>query len=317
MFLYDMPLESLAKCRYPQVKEPDFDAFWERKLEESRRQPLNAGAEAIAYPVKELRVQKVSCEAFDGGRLVGFCITPAEIRPRPTLVFYHGYTGSKGTVAHYLAWALQGFTCIAFDVRGQGGESSDDARYPGGSRPGWLTKGMLDPDAYYITRTYVDAVRILDLAANREDVDPDRLGVTGISQGGGLSLAAAALDPRVKLCMAEVPGFCHFARSLEITQEPPWTELTQFIRDHPRDYEGALRTLSYVELNNFTDRITCPTLISVGHLDALCVPSSIFSAYNHLAAGDRHLEYRPYAGHEGGLMPELMVAWSRRHLLDA
>lgn len=315
MFLYDMPLEALAKCRLPQTKEPDFEAFWERKLDESRRQPLCPGAEKMAYAVPEVRVERVSCEAFDGGRLVGFCITPADIQPRPTLIFYHGYTGHKGTVANYLMWALQGFTCIAFDVRGQGGESSDDARYPGGGRPGWLTKGILDPNVYYMVRSYVDAVRIVDFAAQREDVDMEHLGVTGVSQGGGLSLSTASLDGRVRLCMSEVPGFCHFGRSLEITQEAPWTELTTFIREHPRDYERVMRTLSYVELNNFTDRIQCPAIISVGHLDALCVPSSIFSAYNRLEVKDRHLEYVPYAGHEGGLMTEQMVAWARRHLL--
>ncbi len=315
MFLYDMPLEELAKCRFPLTREADFEAFWERKLAESRRQPLCAGAEKVDYSVPEVRVEKVSCEAFDGGRLVGYCITPAEIRPRPTLIFHHGYSGNRGTVADYLMWALQGFTCIAFDARGQSGESSDEARYPGGSRLGLLTKGIFDPDNYYVVRLFVDALRMVDFAVEREEVDPERIGVTGGSQGGGLALFTASMDERIRLCMPEVPGFCHFGRSLEITREFPWTELTGIFKQYPHDYEHIMRTLSYVELNNFTERIQCPTLISVGHVDALCVPSTIFSAYNRLQVKDRHLEYCPYAGHESGLMTELMITWARRYLV--
>ena len=317
MFLFDMPLDELRTCTFPQKREVDFDAFWQRMLARSAEQPLDPAAKPCAYAVPDVRVETISFAAFDGGRIAGWSITPAAIQPRPTLIFFHGYSGDKGRIAYYLQWALQGFTCLTFDVRGQIGDSSDTADYPGGRFSGWMTSGILDPEKYYFTRCYVDTIRAIDFACTRPEVDTDRLGVTGCSQGGGLSLAAASLDTRLKLCMAEVPGFCHFARTLELTKAPPWTDLITYFQRRPWDIECAMRTLSYVELNNMTDRIQCPTLISAGLQDELCVPSSIFSAYNRIPIEEKLIEVFPYNGHEGNLNIETMIEWARKYLMSS
>lgn len=317
MFLFDLPLSELEVCLLPQTKAPDFDAFWERMLAKSRAQPLHSESEPVAYSVPGLRVERFSFAAFDGGRIVGWAVTPDEIRPRPTLLFFHGYTGNKRRIADYLMWALQGFTCFAFDVRGQSGDSTDAAWYDGGHRPGWITRGILDPEQYYFTRAYLDAVRAVDFAVARDETDPDRIGVTGCSQGGGLSLAVCSLDSRPKLCMSEVPAFCHFGRTLEITREAPWTELIDYFRIYPERLEPAMRTLSYIELNNLAERIQCPVLMNVALADMICVPSSIFSVYNRIPAQEKRLMRFPYNGHEGGLMTEEMILWARRCLMAA
>ena len=317
MFLFDMPLDQLRTCMFPQKREPDFEDFWNRVLARSGQQPIAPAASPVAYSVPGVHVQDISYAAFDGGRITGWSITPAEVRPRPTLIFFHGYSGNKGYIASYLMWALQGFTCLTFDVRGQLGDSTDLAEYPGGRYTGWMTSGILEPEKYYFTRCYVDTVRAIDFAHARAEVDAAHIGVTGCSQGGGLCLAAASLDHRVKLCMAEVPGFCHFARTLELTKAAPWTDLIVYFQRRPQDIERAMRTLSYVELNNLTDRIQCPTLISVGLQDELCVPSSIFSAYNRIAVPDKQIDVFPYNGHEGALNIENMIAWARKYLMDA
>lgn len=316
MFLFDMPLDQLKDCLFPQTREPDFDVFWREMLDRSQQQPLDPNAEPVDYAVPDVHVEKVSFAAFDGGRIVGWSITPSKLRSRPTLIFFHGYSGHKGRIANYLMWALQGFTCLTFDVRGQLGESTDAAEYPGGRFTGWMTSGILDPEKYYFVRCYLDAVRAIDFASTCMEVDPQRMGITGCSQGGGLALAAASLDRRPRLCMAEVPGFCHFARTLELTKQPPWTDLITYFQQRPDDIETAMRTLTYVELNNMTDRIMCPTLVTVGLQDELCVPSAVFSAYNRIPAREKLIEVFPYNGHEGGLNIENMIAWARQYLLE-
>ncbi len=315
MLLFDWPLEKLKTCQLPQTKEADFDEFWDSMLARSRSQPLHPKLVPGAYVVPEIQLEAVSFEAFDGGRIVGWSISPKPVQPRPTLIFFHGYAGNKTHVANYLMWALQGFTCLTFDVRGQSGDSTDTAPYPGGCTPGWLTRGILEPQSYYLARCYVDTVRALDFACGRPEVDASRIGVTGCSQGGGLSLAACSLDPRPALCMAEVPGFCHIGRTLELTQEAPWTELINYFRSYPERVEPAMRSMSYIELNNLTERIQCPALVNAANVDLLCVPSSIYSAFNRIPHPDKHIEFFPYNGHEGGLMIETMIQWVRKHLL--
>ncbi len=315
-FAFDMPLEELQNCRLPQTKEPDFDVFWQQVLEENRKQPLSPTSQVVDYPVPSVHVEKVSYAAFDGGRIVGWYIAPIGQGPFPTLVFYHGYSGNRGRVANYLMWALQGCACFTIDVRGQNGESSDEASYPSGRTAGWMTAGILEPRQYYFVRAYMDAIRAVDYVCTRPEVNAARIGTAGCSQGGGLSLAVCALDSRPALCMAEVPGFCHFGRTLEITRAAPWTDLTTFFQRHPEHIETAMKTLSYIELNNLTERIACPTLISVGLVDEICVPSSIFSAYNRIPVRDKHIDVFPFNGHEASLNIEHQIEWVRRVLMS-
>lgn len=316
MFQYDLPLEQLETYTLPQKREPDFEAFWRRILKNNQAQPLDADSEPVDYAVPDVSVENVSFEAYDGGRIVGWSITAQPVEPRPTLVFFHGYSGDKGRIADYLMWALQGFSVETFDVRGQLGDSSDFAEYPGGRFKGWMTSGILDPESYYFVRAFADTVRALDFAVTRREVDPDRIGVAGVSQGGGLALAAASLDERPALCLSEIPGFCHIGRTLQLTRTPPWDDLITYFQRRPQDIERAMRTLSYVELNNLTDRITCPTLVSAGLLDELCPPSSIFAAFNRIPAAEKQIDTFPFNGHDAGLNTERQIVWAREYLMS-
>lgn len=45
-----------------------------------------------------------------------------------------------------------------------------------------------------------DCVWAVELLSRRDDVDPDRLGCVGLSLGGRMTMLAAALEPRIKVC---------------------------------------------------------------------------------------------------------------------
>ena len=315
MLLFDLPLETLRTFTLPQVREPDFDEFWRDVKERAHGQPLNAEREPVDYPVDGLVAYKIFFDAFEGGRICGWLIAREGARRQPTIVFYHGYGGTKGHVYDYLAWALQGYTVIATDVRGQAGESADNAPYPSGFTT-WATMGVLEPRQYYFVRAYADAIRTIDFAGSCDEVDGEHIGVMGASQGGALCLAAAALDDRPKLCMSDVPGFCHFKRTLELTQAQPWAEVTRYFATYPDKTEQIFRTLSYVEINNLADRIQCPTLISVGLVDMLCPPSTIFAVYNRLTCLKDIVVYE-FSGHEAGgftYHAEKKLRWAKQYL---
>ncbi len=89
-----------------------------------------------------------------------------------------------------------------------------------------MTRGVLDPETYYYRRLYVDAVRAVETAAAHPQVDADRICVSGASQGGGLSLAAAALAPElVRLCHADIPFLCDIERAITLAPAAPYIEL--------------------------------------------------------------------------------------------
>lgn len=297
MPVVDMPLEQLKVYKPALTRRKDFDAFWSRTLKAALAQPLGAVFEPHPYPARGVRVRRATFDGFEGGRIAGWLLEPETPGRHPALVVYHGYSGRSPGVFHLLPWALQGFVVLGVDCRGQCGGSTDAAVYPEGHCPGYMTAGILDKETYYYRYVYADGVRAVELVASLDTVDAGRIGVTGVSQGGGLSLAAAALAPnRVKLTGPCVPYLCHYGRAIEIA-EYPYREISDYVRSWPDRYETVLETLSYFDNLNLADRIRGRALVSVGLWDVICPPSTIYAVINRMKCPTEVLVC-PCTGHE-------------------
>jgi len=297
MPLVDMPLEQLKVYKPALSRRRDFDAFWSATLKAALAQPLNAAVKPHPCPAKGVRVQRASYDGFECGRISGWLLEPETRGRHPALVVYHGYSGRAPGVFGLLAWALQGFVVLGVDCRGQNGGSTDAAVYPEGHRPGFMTQGILDKDSYYYRYVYGDCVRALELAASLDSVDAGRIGVLGGSQGGGLSLAAAALAPkRVRAAAAAVPFLCHYTRAVDMA-EYPYREIADYIRAWPDRCDRVFETLSYFDNMNLADRVRAETLVSVGLWDLICPPSTVFAVVNHMKCRKEVAVY-PCTGHE-------------------
>jgi cephalosporin-C deacetylase len=145
---------------------------------------------------------------------------------------------------------------------------------------------------------FVDAVRAVELARTHPAIAASRVVVSGTSQGGQIALAAAALSP-VDAVVANVPFGCHFERGIRITDEAPYSEVADYLRLYRRERDQVLTTLSYFDGMNFAARAKAPALFSLGLMDRVSPPSTVFAAYNHYA-GPREMRVWPYNGHEGG-----------------
>jgi cephalosporin-C deacetylase len=313
--LIDLPLEQLRTYRPTSPAPTNLDDFWRETLAEAQRAPLNESLEKLEYPVPELDVYRASYDGWRGARISAWFIARTGARALPTLVFYHGYSGSKGQVYDYLSWALQGYAVIAVDVRGQSGDSSDPGNYPGGHVSGWMTQGITSPESYYYRGAYVDCVRALDFAVGRPEVDPNRIGVLGVSQGGGLSLAVAALDSRPRLSIPEVPFLCHYRRALEVTNQNPYQEIAVYCNRYPEREQEVFQTLAYFDNLSLADRIQCPVLMTVGLQDLVCPPSTIFAVYNRIPSETKEIHVYPFGGHEAySTHHERKIAWARKYL---
>lgn len=64
---------------------------------------------------------------------------------------------------------------------------------------------------------------IVDVAVQLEGVDPERIGLMGLSFGGFLAPRAAAFEKRLKVCIAN-PGVIHWGESIRIGLPPMLTE---------------------------------------------------------------------------------------------
>lgn len=305
--IVDMPLSELEQYTPALTRQPDFDAFWQQTLSESDEQALDVTWEEVPYPVERVTVYRVRYNGFGPGtRVASWYIVPKDrLRSEddertPTLVQYHGYSGGKGLPGGYLHWALQGYCVFTIDTRGQDGETPDHAPYPNGSLGGFMTRGIDDPATYYYRYTYMDCVRAIEVARTFPEVGP--IVLMGGSQGGGLTLAAAALTRAqgIVAAMPDVPFLCHYQRSLEVFGGGPYNELVDWWKRHPALVQQHLRTLSYFDGMNMAPRIRIPVLMSVALMDTICPPSSGFAVFNHLASTEKTMRVYPYNGHEGG-----------------
>jgi cephalosporin-C deacetylase len=221
------------------------------------------------------------------------------------VVEFIGYGGGRGFPTDWLLWSSAGFAHLVMDTRGQGSAwlkgDTPDLQPEGGSphHPGFMTLGVLAPQTYYYRRLFTDAVRAVEAARGHPDVDSGRVAVTGGSQGGGLALAAAGLEPAVSVCMPDVPFLCHYRRATEITDGYPYQEIARFCLVHRDKVETVFNTLAYFDGVSFAARARAQALFSVGLMDEICPPSTVFAAYNYYA-GPKDIIIYPYNHHEGG-----------------
>jgi len=306
MALFDLPLEELIGYRPARTEPPDFDAFWRRTLDESRavRGPTRY---TPAHPeLRAVDVFDVTFSGYLGHPIKGWLILPRHHAGRlPVVVEYIGYGGGRGLPAEWLQWPAAGYATFVMDTRGQGsawtqGNTPDPGAAEAGPQyPGFLTSGVFDRDTYYYRRVFTDAVMAIDAAREHDAVDPHAMVVAGGSQGGGIALAAAALDGTALAALIDVPFLSHFVRAVEITDEEPYVELRHFLSVHRDRVADVFRTLSYFDGLNLAARSTVPALFAVGLMDRISPPSTVFAAFNHYA-GPKEISVFPYNGHEAG-----------------
>jgi cephalosporin-C deacetylase len=293
----DMPLEQMRQYVPPLYREADFENYWKTTVAEAVKQPLNAELIPSSFPARGLQCYAVRFDGFGGGRIAGWYLRPDSGGKFPGVCYYHGYSGRGPRPLDLIAIASQGFCVLSMDCRGQNGQSQDSAVYPEGSLMGWMTQGIRDPWKYYYRYVYADAVRALELLARREEVDPKRLAISGVSQGGGITLAVAALSDRPALALPDIPFLCDYRRAIAITPAGPYPEIPNFLKAFPDLMETAVRTLSYCDNLNLAPWVKCRTVISNCLWDDICPPSTIFAVYNHLTC-DKQIQVYPFHKHE-------------------
>ena len=302
---FDLPADELRAYR-PEVAEPaDFDEFWATTLAESRALVQPPRLTRVASELSAFEVYDVMFSGFAGDAVGGWFIVPAGADgPLPTVVEYNGYGGGRGLPHERLAWAASGRAYFFMDTRGQGsmwgtGGSTADPHGAGPAVPGFMTRGIEDPAAYYYRRVFTDAVLAIDAMRSLDAVDAERVAVCGGSQGGGIAIAAAGLTGGLVGAMPEVPFLCHFERAVGMTDRDPYQEIVRYLSVHRDAASRAFETLSYFDGVNFAKRTTAPALFSAATMDQVCPPSTVYAAYNHWA-GEKEIKVYRYNGHEGG-----------------
>lgn len=151
--------------------------------------------------------QRGSFQGNDGQRYPAWWTVPKGPGPFPTVLCLHGHGGSAEAVwnprENYGAFAQR---------LAQGGYATLTPSFP--HRP-------------YAAETLWDLLRCVDLLARRKEVDPERIGVMGLSMGGEWTMWAAACDERLKV--AVVSGWMCTTEGVFAVFNCPCWELPGFV----------------------------------------------------------------------------------------
>ena len=177
------------------------------KLDELRKPPEVTLEEPDA-PVTSLLY---AGEPFRGKptRVYAWLARPAKVEGKlPAMVLVHG-GGGKAFREWAELWAERGYLGLAMDLAGHGG---DGKPLPDGG-PDQTDEYKFGESEVRDAWTYhavANVIRGVSLLAARPEVDPERIGITGISWGGYLTCIVSGLDDRLKVSVPVYGcGFLH------------------------------------------------------------------------------------------------------------
>ena len=277
-------------------EEPkDFDEFWKSRRAMLDKIPLNAKVTEVPEKApKGFKLYDVQIDCAGGMPVSGYLCVPVNAKPKSlgAVVSYQGAGVSSG-------WISPNKYAVSFNINAHGIPNGKERSFY--QKLGQTTlkqyyhQGKNDREKIYFHGMYLRVMRSLDYIKTRPEWNGKTLIVTGSSQGGGQSIAAAALDPQVTLCIAAVPALSDHSGSFA-NRQPGWP---QFYRNGAKADPKVAAATAYYDNVFFARRIKCETWLTTGLFDTTCSPASVYMVYKNLAAKKKDLDIFPFGSHSG------------------
>lgn len=305
MPIVDMPLEQLYTFSGRNERPEDIDEYWDRSIKEM--EALGTACELVPaeYHFPNAECYDLYFTGMGGARIHCRFARPAKIEGKiPAVCIFHGYSGGLHSFASLMSYVAAGFAAVQMDCRGQGGPSEDTIPVKGNTYHGQIIRGLDDPDLdkLYFRNVFLDAAQIARIMMAFDFVDETRVGAFGGSQGGGLTLACAALTPKLNRAAPQMPFLCDYRRVWEMDLDvAAYSELREYFRHtdplHKREKE-VFTKLGYIDNQHIAHRIKAKVKMFTGLIDTVCPPSTQFAAYNKITSEKSVVIYPDFA-HEG------------------
>jgi cephalosporin-C deacetylase-like acetyl esterase len=254
----------------------DFDSFWDAKLAEQAKIPINPVLTPAQTDVPGVELNMFVLDAL-GSKTHGYVARPAGEGKYPAVIQLQ-YAGVYALNARGDAQrAAEGWLVVNVDSHDK--LPSDPS---GGIPQGYQAIGNTDRETSYFLDMYLRDSRALDYVLTRPDWDGKTIVLMGGSMGGQQSLALAGLRPEkitaVLVCVpagADTNGDLHGRKA----GYPYW----------PSDNPDAMKTALYFDTVNFASRIKAPVLAGMGFIDTTSPPAGVWTALNQITSAKEPL----------------------------
>ena len=299
----DMGVEELFKYGGSTPCPKDIDKYWDDAIDEMNLVKHEARFIKKEYPSKNADMYDLYYTGTKNARIHAKVAIPKDIDGKiPAVLMFHGYGGSSKEWCELLKFTSQGFAVAFMDARGQGGESEDVGGIKGTTYTTMFMRGI-DGDKHNLLMrdVFLDTALLAKIIMGLDCVDENRVGVTGDSQGGGLSVACACLVPQIKKCAPCFPYLCDYRRVYEMDlNRDAYEGLKYYFRnfDPTHEHEDEVyEKLGYIDLQNIAKRMKAELMMFTGLMDTVCPPSTQFAMYNKVTSKKNVILYPEY-GHE-------------------
>ena len=263
------------------VMPQDFETFWQGAIKEARKTDLNPTKRLLPERcTKDVNVYEVSFQNIQPNyRTYGILCVPVKEGKYPALLRVPGagvrpyggdvYTASRGAIT--LEIGIHGIP-VTMEQK-----VYDDVF--NGALMGYWEFNMDSRDKHYYKRVVLGCIRALDYIEQYTPWNGRQMGVSGSSQGGFLTLATAALDPRITYYAPVHAALCDHTNSLR-GAACGWPHY--FYWNKGKGQEKQIEVSRYYDGVNFA-RLIRPSQkgwFSFGYCDDVVPPTTAWATYN-------------------------------------
>ncbi len=296
----------------PFDKEKDFDRFWNRSIKSLERIPIepviekNDNESSGNFDFFDITFKGAGRSPVRGGLYI-----PKNIK-KPKLILslpdynqtHNPLNNASDSDLAYFFLNLRGHELI------NNNKQKDDKK-----SPGYMSENILDKNLYYVKSIYLDAYRSIDMLRLTNRLDCSSIGIFGKGLGASAAVFTASFSDRVAAIVLDSPSFCYHELSQNISTSDASNEINDFLTNYKSEKDIIKKNLSYFDSVNFSDKIKCPVLLTIGLKDSISPPECAFGLFNHFHC-EKTVEVYPDDGNSAGgkTQKEKSVEWLKGFL---
>ncbi|MFP6868779.1 MAG: alpha/beta fold hydrolase [Nitrospinota bacterium] len=252
---YDHAVEAYRMAQHPIFYDDNPVKIY---LCDKLKEMVDRRSEVASYPIERVQIP------FDDGKTIS-CLLHLlpDRRKAPCIIYVPGMDQTKESFPHarHNVAAERGFHVITMDGPGQGDSNIQKIRAVG--------------DNYERA-----GAAVIEYLLGREEVEPSKIGIYGISMGSFWSLRLASYDRRIAAVASAVA--CFNPNNTIFTQSSPrFKQVFMYMAgiSDEDEFDEMARTMT---VKGYMDKVACPTLLVTGEFDPLCPLEDAIEVYSDL-----------------------------------
>lgn len=290
----------------PVVPRPaDFDQFWASRIAALDRVPIHPAVTPAPSGVDGVRYATFKLDNVRGAHVYGQMAWPSCAGKFPALVIFQWanppYPLQKSWVTDRAAEGWLAVNVEPHDLPADMPQAFYDAL------PQMLKEYQNindhDRDRNYFLSMYLGDYRALEFVETLPDWDGTTLVVNGISMGGQQSLVMAGLSAKVTGVVVNVPAGSDANAALHARAAgyPFWDATSPEV----------METARYFDVVNFASRITAPSMLAMGFIDAVVPAVGVWTTFNQIK-GPKEAVPMIDSPHNHQATPEQLMPYTTR-----